>query len=184
MASNAAFGKRSGTGKTHIALALGLAACQRGPRVRFTTAAALVSELIEARDPPHPASRSHTRGWGAGPLPLRSRPLLPSKSFKQRLTPLAHFYSATLAYFYSGLGRSREGFRRGVEDRTPEVSKELLKLPAYRELAASRGDGDCGAAMLAQRSVAVPFVSAFVGALAITQAVRIASTIGQLRSRC
>ena len=40
----------SGTGKTHIALALGLAACQRGHRVRFTTAAALVSELIEARD--------------------------------------------------------------------------------------------------------------------------------------
>jgi len=40
----------SGTGKSHIALALGLAACQRGHRVRFTTAAALVSELIEARD--------------------------------------------------------------------------------------------------------------------------------------
>jgi DNA replication protein DnaC len=40
----------SGTGKSHIALALGLAACQRGYRVRFTTAAALVSELIEARD--------------------------------------------------------------------------------------------------------------------------------------
>ena len=32
----------SGTGKTHIALALGLAACQHGHRVRFTTAAALV----------------------------------------------------------------------------------------------------------------------------------------------
>src|ERR1035438_7519391 len=40
----------SGTGKTHIGLALGLAACQRGFRVRFTTAAALVNELIEARD--------------------------------------------------------------------------------------------------------------------------------------
>jgi len=40
----------SGTGKTHIALALGLAACQQGHRVRFTTAAALVHELIEARD--------------------------------------------------------------------------------------------------------------------------------------
>jgi DNA replication protein DnaC len=43
----------SGTGKTHIALALGLAACQRGHRVRFTTAAALVSELVEARDEKH-----------------------------------------------------------------------------------------------------------------------------------
>jgi len=40
----------SGTGKTHVALALGLAACQRGQRVRFTTAAALVHELMEARD--------------------------------------------------------------------------------------------------------------------------------------
>ena len=39
-----------GTGKPHIALALGPAACQRGLRVRFTTAAALVHELIEARD--------------------------------------------------------------------------------------------------------------------------------------
>ena len=40
----------SGTGKTHLALALGLAACQKGYRVRFTTAAALVNELLEARD--------------------------------------------------------------------------------------------------------------------------------------
>ena len=40
----------SGTGKTHAALGLGLAACQRGLSVGFTTAAALVHELIEARD--------------------------------------------------------------------------------------------------------------------------------------
>jgi len=40
----------SGTGKTHLALALGLSACQRGHRVRFTTAAAMVHELLEARD--------------------------------------------------------------------------------------------------------------------------------------
>jgi len=43
----------SGTGKTHLALALGLAACQQGHRVRFTTASALVSELIEVRDEKH-----------------------------------------------------------------------------------------------------------------------------------
>ena len=43
----------SGTGKTHCALALGLAACQKGCRVRFTTAAALVNELLEARDDKH-----------------------------------------------------------------------------------------------------------------------------------
>ena len=37
------------TGKTHVALGLGLAACQRGVSVGFTTAA-LVHELMEARD--------------------------------------------------------------------------------------------------------------------------------------
>jgi len=40
----------SGTGKTHIALGLGLAACQKGLPVRFITAATLVRELMEARD--------------------------------------------------------------------------------------------------------------------------------------
>ena len=40
----------SGTGKTHAALALGLAACQKGQSVAFTTAAALVHDLMEARD--------------------------------------------------------------------------------------------------------------------------------------
>jgi DNA replication protein DnaC len=40
----------SGTGKTHAALALGLAACQHGLSVGFTTAAGLVHQLREARD--------------------------------------------------------------------------------------------------------------------------------------
>ena len=40
----------SGTGKTHVALALGLSACQKGFSVTFTTAAALVNQLLEARD--------------------------------------------------------------------------------------------------------------------------------------
>ena len=40
----------SGTGKTHIALGLGLAACQKGLSVAFLTAAALVHEMMEARD--------------------------------------------------------------------------------------------------------------------------------------
>ena len=40
----------SGTGKTHICLGLGLAACQKGLSVGFITAAALVHELTEARD--------------------------------------------------------------------------------------------------------------------------------------
>ena len=54
-----------GTGKTHIAVALGLAACRAGLRVRFFTAAELVSragkgpEAVHARPLPGPA--------GAGP---------------------------------------------------------------------------------------------------------------------
>ena len=40
----------SGTGKTHVALGLGLAVCQKGLSVGFITAAALVHELIEAVD--------------------------------------------------------------------------------------------------------------------------------------
>jgi DNA replication protein DnaC len=40
----------SGTGKTHLAIALGLAACQRGQSVLFQTAARLVHMLIEAME--------------------------------------------------------------------------------------------------------------------------------------
>jgi len=39
-----------GTGKTHIAVALGMAACQKGMSVGFVTATALMNELLEARE--------------------------------------------------------------------------------------------------------------------------------------
>jgi len=39
-----------GTGKTHLAIALGVAAAQRGHSVRFVTVAQLATELVEARD--------------------------------------------------------------------------------------------------------------------------------------
>jgi DNA replication protein DnaC len=39
-----------GTGKTHLALALALAACEQGYRVRFFTAAGLMNEFLEAQD--------------------------------------------------------------------------------------------------------------------------------------
>lgn len=38
-----------GTGKTHLAIALGLAGCRQGRRVRFFTAASLVTRLEEAQ---------------------------------------------------------------------------------------------------------------------------------------
>ena len=39
-----------GTGKTHIAIGLGMAACQKGLSVGFITATSLMHELLEARD--------------------------------------------------------------------------------------------------------------------------------------
>ena len=47
--SNACLIGAPGTGKTHIATALGLAACRQGKRVRFVTAGALVTQLEEAQ---------------------------------------------------------------------------------------------------------------------------------------
>ncbi len=47
--ANACFLGSPGTGKTHLAIALGLAACRLGKRVRFYTAAALVTRLEEAQ---------------------------------------------------------------------------------------------------------------------------------------
>jgi DNA replication protein DnaC len=40
----------SGTGKSHLAIGLGIAACMQSRRVRFVTTAGLVNELREARD--------------------------------------------------------------------------------------------------------------------------------------
>ena len=43
----------SGTGKTHLLIALGVAACEQGRSVRYLTAAQLVNELVEAADERH-----------------------------------------------------------------------------------------------------------------------------------
>ena len=46
---NVIFVGKTGTGKTHLATALGLEACRQGIKTRFATGAGLVNELIEAR---------------------------------------------------------------------------------------------------------------------------------------
>ena len=38
-----------GTGKTHLAISLGISACRQGKRVRFSTAAGLINDLLEAQ---------------------------------------------------------------------------------------------------------------------------------------
>jgi DNA replication protein DnaC len=38
-----------GTGKTHLAISLGISACRQGKRVRFCTAAGLINDLLEAQ---------------------------------------------------------------------------------------------------------------------------------------
>ena len=40
----------SGTGKSHLLIGLGVAACEQGKRVRYATCAQLVNELAEAAD--------------------------------------------------------------------------------------------------------------------------------------
>jgi DNA replication protein DnaC len=40
----------SGTGKSHLLIGLGMAACEQGRKVRYVTAAQLVNELVEAAD--------------------------------------------------------------------------------------------------------------------------------------
>jgi DNA replication protein DnaC len=44
------FTGEAGTGKTHLAIGLAVAACRQKRRVRFTTAAALINDLMEARN--------------------------------------------------------------------------------------------------------------------------------------
>jgi len=46
---NVIFAGPTGTGKTHVSVALGIIACRQGKRVRFTTAAGLINELLEAQ---------------------------------------------------------------------------------------------------------------------------------------
>ena len=38
-----------GTGKTHLAISLGISACRQGKKVRFSTAAGLINDLLEAQ---------------------------------------------------------------------------------------------------------------------------------------
>ncbi len=47
---NVALMGNMGTGKTHVAISLGLLACRQGKKVRFVTATALINDLVEAQE--------------------------------------------------------------------------------------------------------------------------------------
>ncbi len=47
---NVIFTGKNGTGKTHLAVALGIEACKQGVATRFTTGCGFVNELTEGRD--------------------------------------------------------------------------------------------------------------------------------------
>jgi DNA replication protein DnaC len=85
----------SGAGKTHVALGLGLAACQKGLKVRFATAAALVHELIPrplgSRGRATPATLAKTtRQPGTLDHPLPDRPCASmAERGRTRLKPLS-----------------------------------------------------------------------------------------------
>jgi DNA replication protein DnaC len=46
---NVIFAGKTGTGKTHLAISLGIEACRQGIRSRFVTGSELVNELVESR---------------------------------------------------------------------------------------------------------------------------------------
>ena len=59
-----AAGRQAGTGKTHLATALGFAACSQGKRVRFYTTTGLVTQLLEAAGRTDRAtSTNNWTGW-------------------------------------------------------------------------------------------------------------------------
>jgi DNA replication protein DnaC len=76
---NLIFIGKHGTGKTHAALAFGIEACRLGRRVRFTTAAVLVQQLIADSGPIRPVNLVlfRPRFWfiPAG-IPMAFRPKL------------------------------------------------------------------------------------------------------------
>jgi DNA replication protein DnaC len=64
---NIIFLGKSGAGKTHLATAIGMAACGQGVRTRFTTGCELANELIEARNE-RSLKRTINRFFGYGLL--------------------------------------------------------------------------------------------------------------------
>lgn len=87
--SNACLIGAPGTGKTHVAIALGLAACRQGKRVRFVTAGALVTQLEEAqkRSTVRSDSSIDSTSWSATSSVI-SRSAVAAPSYSSRCLPI------------------------------------------------------------------------------------------------
>ena len=133
--------RNSGSDKTHVALGLGLglAACQRGLSVGFTTAASLVHTLVEARD-------ERRRAWLRAAVQDRGQATVRSlqPALRERIGPGHH---------QPALRRVDRGLRLGAAHRcTPdrlthrvhilEVNGESYLFKLSRQATALRTAGD------------------------------------------
>ena len=65
----------------------------------------------------------------------------------------------------------------GVDDVFAQTTNDIKQLSNFKHLLSDGQVDECGMAQLAGIPVAVPFVSAFAGALALTQVIRLASGV-------
>ena len=122
--------RNSGSDKTHVALGLGLAACQRGLSVGFTTAASLVHTLVEARD-------ERRRAWLRAAVQDRGQATVRSlqPALRERIGPGHH---------QPALRRVDRGLRLGAAHRVHilEVNGESYLFKLSRQATALRTAGD------------------------------------------
>jgi hypothetical protein len=133
-----------GTGKTHLATALGLAACRAGKRVRFVTAATLVTRLEEAQKQ-YQLERLRTQLDKVDLLicdelglpvvqPGRSRVALPGVRRSLRATQPAGHQQPAVRGMVEGVPRRTDD--RGVvgpsDPQLPHIRDERRKLPLPR----------------------------------------------------
>lgn len=109
----------SGTGKTHIALALGLEACRKGRTVGFITASTLVHDLLEARDKKRLLKlQKQLARPRCHPLPTRiSRPNTTSRSRPESLqkSPSQPSCESSSSWQIRSCGRTGNGSRKQLD---------------------------------------------------------------------
>jgi hypothetical protein len=142
--SNVCLLGQPGTGKTHLSIALGLAACREGVRTKFFTAASLVNQLKEAQKKFWPRSTAETprqnrpadRGRTRLPLvqSLRSRTAVPGLRRPLRTPQLADHQQPFMQRLGSDLpGRTNDrGPAGSTHSPLPHLRDEWRKLPLQR----------------------------------------------------